>query len=191
MVWLLCWHTTHHITSEVLLNIALTGVLSRVAVYLSGSIEKFRHCRCLIRLGPVHQNPHMLTGVQSSKKESRQLLFCLEATKVRRHLISAPVSSTTTQSKKHDGFKPYCPYYIKTEALSNAYANFPKFISTQQSAQADWIKKKKTLEVWRARPPDKCTVIKPCSTCGEPHLPVLHDIALTENVLPVLFPVWF
>lgn len=157
----------------------------------SGSLPEWfnRKVQTLQVSHQIGTSPSEPTHADRSAEQQKRIKTA--TTLLRSNQGAPPSHFSTTQSKKHDGFKPYCPYYIKTEALSNAYANFPKFISTQQSAQADWIKKKKTLEVWRARPPDKCTVIKPCSTCGEPHLPVLHDIALTENVLTVLFPVWF
>ncbi|KAK0149995.1 hypothetical protein N1851_009229 [Merluccius polli] len=95
----------------------------------------------------------------------------------------APPSSTPPQFKKRDRFKPYCPYCNNQEHYLNACSDFVKLTN---NAKADWIKERKRCwRCGRGHTSDNCTLKKPCSTCGEQHLSVLHDVAQTETVLTV------
>lgn len=92
-------------------------------------------------------------------------------------------SSSASQSKKRDRFKPYCPYCNNQEHYLNACDNFAKL---KNSTRVDWIREKKRCwRCGRGHTPVNCTLKKPCSTCGEQHLPLLHDVDQTETVLTV------
>ena len=94
-----------------------------------------------------------------------------------------PASSTPLQSKKRDRFKPYCPYCNTEEHYLNTCSDFAKLTN---NTRADWIKEKKRCwRCGRGHTPDNCTLKKPCSTCGEQHLSVPHDVAQTETILTV------
>ena len=93
----------------------------------------------------------------------------------------APTTSPPLQSKKRDRFKPYCPFCNNQEHYLNTCVDFAKLAN---NSRADWIKEKKRCwRCGRGHTPDDCTLKKPCSTCGEQHLSVLHDVARTANVL--------
>ncbi|KAK7878134.1 hypothetical protein WMY93_031215 [Mugilogobius chulae] len=96
-------------------------------------------------------------------------------------------ASPSAPSKQRQKFKPYCPYCEGTEHYLNGCADFKKL---DLKAVASWIKdKSKCWRCGRKHAPEQCTLKKPCSSCGDQHLLVLHDLAEAKkrdpNVLTV------
>lgn len=89
---------------------------------------------------------------------------------------TSPASSNTGQaSKKRERFKPYCPYCSNQEHYLSACTEFAKLSTAEKGA---WIKEKsKCWRCGRGHKPESCTLKKPCSTCNEQHLLVLHEVA--------------
>ncbi|XP_034733444.1 uncharacterized protein LOC117948085 [Etheostoma cragini] len=82
-------------------------------------------------------------------------------------------------SKKLERFKPHCPYCSNQEHYLSACSEFAKLNTAEK---ANWIKEKD--KCWRCghgHKPETCTLKKPCSTCNEQHLIVLHEVALKAN----------
>ncbi|XP_063321729.1 uncharacterized protein LOC134619834 [Pelmatolapia mariae] len=95
----------------------------------------------------------------------------------------SPSPATVPPLKKRDRFKPFCPYCNNQEHYLNACADFATLTCT---ARAAWIKEKKRCwKCGRGHSPENCTLKKPCATCGEQHLLILHDVAAAESVLTV------
>ncbi|KAJ8347082.1 hypothetical protein SKAU_G00284830 [Synaphobranchus kaupii] len=108
-----------------------------------------------------------------------------EARKHPRASDSSPTdsSSSHTLSTKRERFKPYCPNCSNQEHYLSACSEFAKLNTTERTA---WIKEKnKCWRCGRGHKQESCTLKKPCSTCNGQHLVVLHDVALTANVLTV------
>ena len=89
---------------------------------------------------------------------------------------TSPASSNPGQaSKKRERFKPYCPYCSNQEHYLSACTEFAKLSTAEKGA---WIKEKsKCWRCGRGHKPESCTLKKPCSTCNEQHLLVLHEVA--------------
>ncbi|XP_043969674.1 uncharacterized protein LOC122829297 [Gambusia affinis] len=87
-----------------------------------------------------------------------------------------PASSNPGQaSKKRERFKPYCPYCSNQEHYLSACTEFAKLSTAEKGT---WIKEKsKCWRCGRGHKPESCTLKKPCSTCNEQHLLVLHEVA--------------
>ena len=106
------------------------------------------------------------------------------------YVINQPETSYTSQSpdaytkpgrspKKQERFKPYCPYCSNQEHYLSACAEFAKLNTAEKT---NWIKEKgKCWRCGRGHKLESCTLKKPCSTCNEQHLLVLHDAALKVN----------
>lgn len=68
----------------------------------------------------------------------------------------SPASSTSSQLKKHDRFKPYCPYCNNQEHYLSACDNFAKLTN---NLKVDWIKEtKRCWRCGRGHTPDNCTL---------------------------------
>lgn len=84
-----------------------------------------------------------------------------------------------TKVEKREGFKPYCPFCKSQEHYLNSYSEFVKLNAAQRIA---WIKyNNQCWKCGREHEPAKCTLKKPCSSCSEQHLTVLHDTASSIN----------
>ncbi|XP_073718868.1 uncharacterized protein [Misgurnus anguillicaudatus] len=84
-----------------------------------------------------------------------------------------------SSTKKRERFKPYCPYCSNQEHYLSACTEFAKLNTTEK---ANWIKEKnKCWRCGRGHKPETCTLKKPCSTCNDQHLIVLHEVALQAN----------
>ncbi|KAL6476782.1 hypothetical protein MHYP_G00152810 [Metynnis hypsauchen] len=90
--------------------------------------------------------------------------------------VTSTASSNPGQaSKKQERFKPYCPYCSNQEHYLSACTEFAKLSTAEKG---DWIKEKsKCWRCGRGHKPESCTLKKPCSTCNEQHLLVLHEVA--------------
>ncbi|KAL6483178.1 hypothetical protein MHYP_G00080500 [Metynnis hypsauchen] len=90
--------------------------------------------------------------------------------------VTSTASSNPGQaSKKRERFKPYCPYCSNQEHYLSACTEFAKLSTAEKG---DWIKEKsKCWRCGRGHKPESCTLKKPCSTCNEQHLLVLHEVA--------------
>lgn len=89
-----------------------------------------------------------------------------------------PIAAQSS-TKKRERFKPYCPYCSNQEHYLSTCTAFAKLNATERAA---WIKEKgKCWRCGRGHKPETCTLKKPCSTCNEQHLLVLHEVALTVN----------
>lgn len=119
----------------------------------------------------------------SRQQKSKSTAVLLGSNQSAEPPVTHPASTPPLQTKKRDRFKPYCPYCNNQEHYLNACTEFTKLTS---EAKASWIKeKRKCWRCGRGHSPANCTLKKPCSTCGEQHLPTLHEVALTENILTV------
>lgn len=69
--------------------------------------------------------------------------------------------------------KPYCPHCDNKEHFLNNCDNFKK-LSTSQVVK--WIQEgKRCWKCGRNHAPEGCTLKRPCKTCKEQHLTILHD----------------
>ncbi|XP_028296698.1 uncharacterized protein LOC114458488 [Gouania willdenowi] len=83
------------------------------------------------------------------------------------------------KGKKREKFKPYCPFCSSTEHYLNSCPDFVK-LSTAQVVS--WINEnKRCWKCGRGHQPDSCTLKKPCATCGEQHLQILHEASSSTN----------
>lgn len=88
---------------------------------------------------------------------------------------------------KEKQFKPYCPYCEGTEHYLSGCVDFKKL---DLKAVASWIKEKsRCWRCGRKHTPEQCTLKKMCSTCGEQHLLVLHDLAEAKRRDPNILTV--
>ncbi|KAL4009372.1 hypothetical protein ACER0C_003224 [Sarotherodon galilaeus] len=93
----------------------------------------------------------------------------------------------TVQPKKRQKFKPYCPYCEGTEHYLNGCDGFRRL---DLKAMATWITEKaKCWRCGRKHSPEQCTLKKPCSTCGDQHLSVLHDLVEAKKRDPNILTV--
>lgn len=93
----------------------------------------------------------------------------------------------TVQPKKRQKFKPYCPYCEGTEHYLNGCDGFKRL---DLKAMATWITEKaKCWRCGRKHSPEQCTLKKPCSTCGDQHLSVLHDLVEAKKRDPNILTV--
>ncbi|XP_039457579.1 uncharacterized protein LOC120434117 [Oreochromis aureus] len=91
------------------------------------------------------------------------------------------------QPKKRQKFKPYCPYCEGTEHYLNGCDGFKRL---DLKAMATWITEKaKCWRCGRKHSPEQCTLKKPCSTCGDQHLSVLHDLVEAKKRDPNILTV--
>ncbi|XP_060777117.1 uncharacterized protein LOC132886465 [Neoarius graeffei] len=73
---------------------------------------------------------------------------------------------STSPKHKRERFKPFCPY-----CKSNEHYLSSEFTSMNTSQKSDWIKEQnRCWRCGRGHKPDKCTLKKPCVSCGEQHL---------------------
>ena len=85
----------------------------------------------------------------------------------------------TTKDKKRERFKPFCPFCSSTEHYLSSCPDFSKLTTTQITA---WIKdNKRCWKCGRGHQPDNCTLKKPCATCGDQHLQILHESISSTN----------
>ncbi|CAL9684695.1 unnamed protein product [Knipowitschia caucasica] len=120
-------------------------------------------------------------AVKTQKPKSTAVLF--GSNESTQPTVTRLASPSAQQAKKRDRFKPYCPYCCNQEHYINGCDDFTKL---SNPARAAWIKdNKKCWRCGRGHSPANCTLKKPCSTCGEQHLPVLHDVAQAESILTV------
>lgn len=83
--------------------------------------------------------------------------------------------------KKRESFKPYCPF---SEGTEHYLSGCNDFSSLDMAAVVGWIKHKN--KCWRCgwNHSAEGTLKKPCSTCGEQHLLVLHVLAKGKEQNP-------
>ncbi len=92
---------------------------------------------------------------------------------------------TTSKSSKP---KPYCPHCDNKEHFLNACTEFKK-LNTNQVVR--WITDgRRCWKCGRSHKPDVCTLKRPCNTCKEQHLTVLHEAVqqTQKSVLMVTAP---
>ncbi|XP_039856539.1 uncharacterized protein LOC120714406 [Simochromis diagramma] len=83
------------------------------------------------------------------------------------------------KGKKREKFKPYCPFCSSTEHYLSSCSDFSKLSTTQIIT---WINdNKRCWRCGRSHQPDSCNLKKPCATCGEQHLQILHEAASRSN----------
>lgn len=115
-----------------------------------------------------------------SKEKSTAFLLTASGDQSPKGRFSQPKSSSKP--------KPYCPHCDNKEHFLNACTEFKK-LNTNQVVR--WIKD--GLRCWkcgRSHKPDVCTLKRPCNTCKEQHLTVLHDAVqqTQKSVLMVTSP---
>lgn len=72
-------------------------------------------------------------------------------------------------------FQPFCPYCNNNDHF---LGTCPKVKEFSPSELRTWIEKNdRCYRCARCHKPDKCTLKKPCNTCHELHLTILHNIA--------------
>lgn len=84
--------------------------------------------------------------------------------------------------------KPYCPHCDNKEHFLNACAEFKK-LNTEQIVR--WIRDgQRCWKCGRSHKPEVCTLKRPCNTCKEQHLTVLHNAVqqTQKSVLMVTAP---
>ncbi|XP_076857121.1 uncharacterized protein LOC143511024 [Brachyhypopomus gauderio] len=116
------------------------------------------------------------TKPQQSKSATIYVTNQPESSESPQSSVTSTVSSNPGQaSKKRERFKPYCPYCSNQEHYLSACTEFAKLSTAEKGA---WIKEKgKCWRCGRGHKPESCTLKKPCSTCNEQHLLVLHEVA--------------
>lgn len=83
------------------------------------------------------------------------------------------------KGKKREKFKPFCPFCSSTEHYLSSCPDFSKRSTAQITM---WINdNKRCWRCGRGHQPDSCNRKKPCATCGEQHLQILHEAASTSN----------
>ncbi|KAK7916727.1 hypothetical protein WMY93_012488 [Mugilogobius chulae] len=88
-----------------------------------------------------------------------------------------PVSSSKPTPKAKPSFKPYCPYCDQREHYLSLC---PKFKTLSTAEIAAWIKDRGCWRCGRNHSPEACTLKKPCNTCKQLHLTVLHEVSQPE-----------
>ncbi|KAI3360542.1 hypothetical protein L3Q82_002420 [Scortum barcoo] len=73
-------------------------------------------------------------------------------------------------SSKH---KPYCPHWDNKDHFQNACTEFKK-LNTEQIVKRI-MDGQRCWKCGRSHKPEVCTLKRPCNTCKEQHLTVLHD----------------
>lgn len=100
---------------------------------------------------------------RSKEKSTAFLLTAIEERSLKEH-------SVTPKSSKP---KPYCPHCGNKEHFLNACTEFKK-LTTDQIVR--WIADgQRCWKCGRSHKPEVCTLKRPCNTCKEQHLTVLHD----------------
>ncbi|KAK0142848.1 hypothetical protein N1851_019212 [Merluccius polli] len=92
------------------------------------------------------------------------------------------------QPKSSSKPKPYCPHCNNKEHFLNACTEFKK-LNTNQIVR--WITDgQRCWKCGRTHKPEVCTLKRPCNTCKEQHLTVLHDAVqqTQKSVLMVTAP---
>jgi len=80
---------------------------------------------------------------------------------------------TSTQAKAKPKPKPYCPYCDSHDHYLNSCEEFKKLNIDQV---LKWLKDgKRCRKCGRNHTEDRCTLKRPCKTCKETHLTVLHE----------------
>uniref|UniRef100_A0AAV2K5T4 Uncharacterized protein n=1 Tax=Knipowitschia caucasica TaxID=637954 RepID=A0AAV2K5T4_KNICA len=87
-----------------------------------------------------------------------------------------PARSSTTP-KANLSFKPYCPYCDNRKHYLSLCPQFKALSTADFSA---WIKGRSCWRCGRNHPPEACTLKKPCHTCKQLHLTVLHEVSQPE-----------
>ncbi|KAK7945263.1 hypothetical protein WMY93_000991 [Mugilogobius chulae] len=88
-----------------------------------------------------------------------------------------PVSSSKPTPKAKPSFKPYCPY---CDTREHYLSLCPKFKTLSTAEIAAWIKDRGCWRCGRNHSPEACTLKKPCNTCKQLHLTVLHEVSQPE-----------
>lgn len=101
---------------------------------------------------------------------------------------SESTSTLTQQSKSRNKLNPFCPYCTSKEHFLNSCTEF-KNLSKDQILM--WIKDgQRCWKCGRTHSPDACTLKKPCKTCEEQHLTILHDVVQQcQEILMINVPV--
>ncbi len=115
-----------------------------------------------------------------SKEKSTAFLLTASGDQSPKERSSQPRSSSKP--------KPYCPHCDNKEHFLNACTEFKK-LNTNQVVK--WIKDgHRCWKCGRSHKPEVCTLKRPCNTCKEQHLTVLHEAAqqTQKSVLMVTAP---
>ncbi|XDV22775.1 hypothetical protein PO909_027596 [Leuciscus waleckii] len=136
---------------------------------------------------PERGNPRASAGSRAQSKSTSIYYGSDPAQTQPKMYTKAHITNPSSSSKKKQ-FKPYCPYCEGTEHYLSGCVDFKKL---DLKAVASWIKEKsKCWRCGRKHTPEQCTLKKMCSTCGEQHLLVLHDLAEVKrrdpNILTVI-----
>ncbi|XP_019204872.1 uncharacterized protein LOC109196100 [Oreochromis niloticus] len=105
-----------------------------------------------------------------------------ETTATKPPALAHPGPKNVAMQKKRERFKPYCPFCEGTEHYLSGCNEFSRL---DVAAVVNWIRdKNKCWRCGRNHSADNCTLKKPCSTCGEQHLLVLHGLAKAKEQNP-------
>uniref|UniRef100_A0AAV2M4Z4 Uncharacterized protein n=1 Tax=Knipowitschia caucasica TaxID=637954 RepID=A0AAV2M4Z4_KNICA len=110
------------------------------------------------------------------KDRAASVFLCSETTKDR---------PTTPQKPQASKFTPYCPFCNNKEHYLNSCLEFKKL---NLSEIKKWIQEgDRCFKCGRNHKAAACTLKRPCKTCKETHLTVLHDVIqeLSQRVLTV------
>uniref|UniRef100_A0AAV2MI03 Uncharacterized protein n=1 Tax=Knipowitschia caucasica TaxID=637954 RepID=A0AAV2MI03_KNICA len=91
--------------------------------------------------------------------------------------LTPPNPASSTTPKANPSFKPYCPYCDNREHYLSLC---PKFKALSTGDVSAWIKGRSCWRCGRNHPPEACTLKKPCHTCKQLHLTVLHEVSQPE-----------
>ncbi|XP_041855091.1 uncharacterized protein LOC121648781 [Melanotaenia boesemani] len=138
-----------------------------------------------LRLGK--DNPRSSTGSKTQSKFT-SIYYGSDPAQTQSKLDTREqATGPSSSSKKKQKFKPYCSYCEGTEHYLGGCTDFKKL---DLKAVATWIKEKsKCWRCGRKHTPEQCTLKKPCSTCGEQHLLILHDLAEAKSRDPHILTV--
>lgn len=135
---------------------------------------------------PERGNPRASAGSRAQNK-STSIYYGSDPAQTQPKMDTKAHITNHSSSYKKKQFKPYCPYCEGTEHYLSGCVDFKKL---DLKAVASWIKEKsKCWRCGRKHTPEQCTLKKMCSTCGEQHLLVLHDLAEAKRRDPNILTV--
>lgn len=119
---------------------------------------------------------------QSKKQRSQSFIYygADKATTPASNNISASTDKKDVfKGKKRDKFKPYCPFCSSTDHYLSSCPDFTKLTTAQI---VSWINEnKRCWRCGRGHQPNNGNLKKPCATCGEQHLQILHEASSSTN----------
>ncbi|XP_034095661.1 uncharacterized protein LOC117562007 [Gymnodraco acuticeps] len=161
----------------------LTYTLPDLAAWLERKVQTLQVSRRITVTCPEPAHTDSKERRVAKPQRVRPATILLGSQQGAQHSNPSPAASTPAQLNKRERFKPFCPYCKNQEHYLNACADFAKLTNTEK---ASWIKdNRKCWRCGRGHTPENCTLKKPCATCGQQHLIILHDVALTLTVLTV------